>query len=603
MKRILGRVLFVLLVFCLVLGTAVGATIILPLEQVKPGMKGIGRTVFEGTKIEEFEAEILGVLPNFQPHKNLILARLKGRGLETTGVISGMSGSPVYVDGKLIGAIAYSFPFAKEAVAGITPIGEMLSIPESGGAAPSSLLPQLALRERVCTADLLEVAKTLWPQGDVSSSGDQAFSPIAVPLVFSGFSGHAFEMSKPFFSRLGFRPVRGGVSSQKPEALKPPELSMREGDPVGVDLITGDLNLSAVGTVTYVDGAKVLAFGHPFYNLGAVDYSMSKVSIVTVVPSLESSFKMATTDVIVGRFSQDRTSGVLGEVGKTADLIPVNLKLADALGKTKEYKIKIVRDKILSPALVNMAVSSILAGESRALGNLSLDFTGDVYLDNGLSVHVEDLFSGNFDSSLTNLSGLMAAVVYYLTNNEFKDIGIHRIDLDVKAAEEARFSSLEKVWLDKYEASPGEPIQVKISIRTFKEESISQDVTIVTPHLPPGTEFQLAIGDAASMHQIETAQFRVQDFVPRSLSQLIRILNSLRKNDRIYFKILAPKPGIFLKGEEMPNLPPTMKSMFASPRAAASGPTELNKSTLSEYQLPLPYVFKGLAIIPIKVKK
>ncbi len=171
MKRNFGRVLFVLLVFCLVLGTAVGATIILPLEQVKPGMKGIGRTVFEGTKIEEFEAEILGVLPNFQPHKNLILARLKGRGLETTGVISGMSGSPVYIDGKLIGAIAYSFSFAKEAVAGITPIGEMLSIPESGGAAPSSLLPQLALKERVSVADLLEVAKTLWPQGDGSSSG------------------------------------------------------------------------------------------------------------------------------------------------------------------------------------------------------------------------------------------------------------------------------------------------------------------------------------------------------------------------------------------------------------------------------------------------
>ena len=252
---------------------------------------------------------------------------------------------------------------------------------------------------------------------------------------------------------------------------------------------------------------------------------------------------------------------------------------------------------------MNLAVSSLITGEERAYGYLSLDFDGDIYLDRGASIHLEDLFSGNYDTSATSLSGLLAAVVYYLGNNEFRDVGIFRIDLNVRAAEEPRLCALEKVLLDKYEVSPGEKIEIKVYYRTFKEETLVENVTFVAPALPAGTEFQIVVGDAATMQQTERSQYRVQDFVPRSLSQLIRILSDLRKNNRIYFKILAPKPGIFLKGEEMPNLPPTLKSMFTSPRASASAPMDLTRSTLSEYQLPVPYVFRGGAVIPVKIRK
>jgi hypothetical protein len=232
-----------------------------------------------------------------------------------------------------------------------------------------------------------------------------------------------------------------------------------------------------------------------------------------------------------------------------------------------------------------------------------LELDGDIYLDNGMSVHLEDFFSSNFDNSVINISNLLTAVVYLLTNNEFRDLGIHRIDLAIDASEELKLSHLEKVWLDKYEVSPGERIKIKVYSRTFRGESIVQTVEIGAPSLPSGSEFSLVIGDAESMHQIEMSQYKTEAFMPRSLEQLIRLLSNLRKNNRIYFKIIASKPGLFLKGEEMPNLPPSMKAMFSSPRAAASYPTELNKSTLSEYQLPLPYVFKGAAVIPIKIKK
>jgi len=583
-----------------------GSVPILPLDQVKAGMKGKGRSVFGEGRIEEFEVEILGVLRNIGPKRNIILAKLKGDILDYAGVIEGMSGSPVYVDGKLIGAVAYSFgSFVKEPIAGITPISEMLSIPERK-APQSSFLPQVPFKKHLSLEELFEINRDLFLSRLTYHSDGKTLAPLSVPLVFSGFSSHAFERARPFFSKLGFTPIRGTPTGQALEKISAPDLSLQEGDPVAIQLISGDMDLSAVGTVTHIDGSKILAFGHSIYNLGTVDYAMTKAKVITVVPSLSTSFKIAATDALIGRFSQDRDSGLLGEIGKMPRLIPINVQLMNPQGNIKDFKLKVVDDKILTPFLVNVSVGSILTAEERMLGNLSLEFRGNIYLESEKSVPsilIEDLFSGQFNTSITDISSLLSSVVYFLINNEFEDIGIHRIDLAIQTSEQAKFSYLEKVLLDRYEASPGERIQIKVYYRTFRGESVLQEVGILAPPLPPGSEFKLVIGDAQSMHQVEMSQYRVTAFVPRSLAQLIRILSNLRKNNRIYFKIIASKPGLFLKGEEMPNLPPTMKSMFSSPRAAASAPTELDESTLNEYQLPIPYVFKGKAVIPIKIRK
>jgi len=604
MRIKLGRIFSVLIIIFLGLGRIEASDLTLPLDQVKAGMKGKGKTVFEENKIEEFDVEILGILHNVEPKKSIIIAKLNSNVLDKSGVIQGMSGSPVYVGGKLVGAVAYNFgSFAKEAVVGITPIEEMLAI-SGKGLAKSSFSSRLPITKSLSLDELFELDKEFFLAKSSFISEGQTISPIVVPLIFNGFSSLVFERARPFFSNLGFSPVRGGPSGQSLEKISVPDLSLQGGDPVAVQLVEGDLSVAAVGTVTYVDGNRVLAFGHPAYNLGAVDYAMAKAKVITVVSSLATSFKLAYPDFIVGRFSQDRASGLLGEIGKFPQLIPVNIKIMDEGGAAKDFKIKIVKDQILTPLLVNLSLMNVFSAEERAIGDLSLELNGNIYLDyEGLSVHLEDFFSGNLDTSVTNISNLLTAVVYLLTNNEFRDLGIHRIDLAVRASEEVKFSYLEKVWLDKYEASPGERIQIKVYCRTFRGESVLQQVEIYAPNLPSGSEFQLIVADAESMHRIEMNQYRVGAFLPRSLNQLIRILSNLRKNNRIYFKIIASKPGLFLKGEEMPNLPPTMKSMFSSPRAAASYPTELNKSTLSEYQLPIPYVFKGAAIIPIKIKK
>jgi len=603
MRKKFGLFFSVLLIMNLGLAGVETSVLTLPLDQVKAGMKGKGKTVFQESKIEDFDVEILGVLYNVEPKKSIIIAKLNSNILEKNGVIQGMSGSPIYVEGKLVGAVAYSMgAFSKEAIVGITPIGEMLAI--SGKELPkSSFSSRLSVRKYLSLEELFELNKDFFHPRSSFTSEDQTISPLLVPLIFNGFSPRVFEAAKPFFVKFGFNPIRGGSSGQSLEKISIPDLSLQSGDPVAIQLVEGDMSVGAVGTVTYVDGNRVLAFGHPIYNLGTVDYAMTKAKVITVVPNLSTSFKLAAPDALVGRFYQDRSSGLLGELGKFPLLVPVNIKIFDEGGGIRDFKIKVVKDQILTPFLVNVSVMNILSSEERAVGDLSLELDGDVYLDNGMSVHLEDFFSSNFDNSVRDISNLLTAVVYLLTNNEFKDLSIHRVDLSIGAFEALKLCYLEKVWLDKYEASPGERIQIKVYYRTFRGESILQTVEIYAPSLPSGSEFHLVIGDAEAMHQIEMSQYRMEALMPRSLEQLVRILSNLRKNNRIYFKIIASKPGLFLKGEEMPNLPPSMKSMFSSPRAAASYPTELNKSTLSEYQLPLPYVFKGAAVIPIKIKK
>jgi hypothetical protein len=583
-------------------GAAGAATLTMPLRDVKPGQVGKARSVFAGNAIEESDVEILGVINNVQPQRSLILARLRGPIVDQAGVVQGMSGSPVFIDGKIIGAVAYSFPYAKEAIAGITPIEEMLAIADR--ATPRTAPPlSLSLTSRPSLDDLLEQNPALLPAESPIIADGQTARRLRLPLVLSGFSTRALERVRPSLERMGFAPCLGGTSAQARDAVLAGDQTLREGDAVGIQLVGGDMDASAVGTVTYVDGSRVLAFGHPFYNLGSVDYPMTRVRVLAVVPSLESSFKLAETEDLIGAFSQDRSAGALGEIGKMPRLLPVNLRVEEEDRPVREFKLRVVNDKLLGPAFLNMTLSSLLTGEERSYGDLTLEFAGDVYLDNGMAVHLEDLFSGNLDSSATDVSGMVAAVVYLLSNNEFKDLGIHRIDLAVRPSDRLRQATLERVWLDKYEVAPGERIQIKVYLRGLREETRVEEVQVQAPSLPAGSEFQLIVADAASMQLVEASQYKTREFVPRSLGQLVRLLNNIRKNNRIYFKIVASKPGLFLRGEELPNLPPSLKAMFASPRAAASAPTELTRSSLSDYQLPVPFVFKGAALIPVQIRK
>ncbi len=574
-----------------------------PLNQVKAGLKGKARSVFHGSTIEEFDVEILGVVTNPNPKRSIIIARLSGHpALAGSGVIAGMSGSPVYIDGQILGAIAYGFPYSKEPIAGITPIGEMLAVAAEPAAPGGLTRPAAPFNPSMTVDDLLAAQRPSLEERPSFFREGAALTPLRVPLLFSGFPSRVLDAARRIFGPLGFQPAAAGgqLAADKPLVA---DLSLREGDAVALQLITGDLDVSAVGTVTYVDGDKILAFGHPLYNLGSVSYGMAKAKVITVVPTLDNPFKMAVAGSPVGSFAQDRSAGALGFLGRAPRTVPLNINLIGDGGALREFKLNLTADKLLTPLLMNMAVSAILTGENRSQGDLTLELEGDLYLEGGTSVHLADMFSGNLDAAATDLSGLATAVTYFLTNNEFGDVGLNRIDLNVRVVEQIKRAQLERVWLDKYEVAPGESISIRLFYRGYRGETQMEELPFTAPRLPAGAEFQLVIGDAASMAQVEAGQYRAQGVMPRSLPQLIRLLSSLRKHNRIYFKILASKPGLFLRGEELPNLPPSLKSMFLSPRAMASSPMELNTSTLSEYQIPVPFVFNGLAIIPVRIRK
>ncbi|MCP2599052.1 hypothetical protein NLB65_01160, partial [Candidatus Aminicenantes bacterium AC-335-B20] len=555
-------------------------------------------------KIEEFEVEIIGVLRNFAPNKNLILGRIKGPFFEKTGVIAGMSGSPIYVNDKIIGAIAYHFPFSKEAVAGITPIEEMIEISKKKTSKTLPSLGYLPVQDMITAGNFKKILNNLFLKKAKTFYSNSIVTPAIIPLVFSGFSPQVVEKHRNLFKNLGLEPIMGGSVQRKPSIRRfsLEDIKLREGEPVAIQLITGDLEVSGVGTVTYVDGSRVLAFGHPFFNLGTVEYLMSKAEVLTVVPSLESSFKLANTGDIVGKFTQDRFSGLLGEIGKMPYLVPLNIEIKNAGKSSKSFHLKFINDKILTPTFIYIALQNLVVDVGRSIGNLSLAFNGDIYLDNGKSVHLEDLFSGSLDSSAEEFSNLIAAVVYYLVNNQFKEVKIHKIDIKASCEEDLNVGYLEKVFIDKFEARPGDILSIKIYTRTSKGKLVENRVNLQVPYLPPGTEFNILIGDSRSIFQIESAQYRKRYFMPRSLDQLIRLLNNLRKNNRIYFKLFTSKKGIFLNGEEMPNLPPLIQRMLLSPRASSS-PSITSFSTIKEYQLPVPFVFNGSTIIPIKVKE
>src|SRR5688572_27179297 len=371
-------------------GMSSGATTpIMPIDEVRPGMIGVGRTVFQGADLADFKVHIIGVLRNVQgPRRDLILARLEGGPLAQTGVAAGMSGSPVYVDGRLIGAVSYSIgAFSKEPIAGITPIQEM----KDATSMSRTRIAQQARIELPVTRESLTAALTaayarLAPfaarPADVQSIGLPATAgaqlgammrPISTPLLMAGFEPEVAEMIGGGFRDSGFSPVITGGTSAGTEAPTGP---LREGDAIGVSLIGGDLEMGATGTVTHIDGDRVYAFGHPFYNLGPTEFPMTRAYVYTVLPSLASSFKLSTTGEVLGTFLQDRATAIAGRLGPGPRTIPITLTLESPRGAPRTFNFGVVNDQLFTPLMTYAAILNTLGSYERQNGVASYRVRG-----------------------------------------------------------------------------------------------------------------------------------------------------------------------------------------------------------------------------------
>ena len=586
---------FLIFVFSIILTSNLFSGVpVFPLKDVKSGLIGKGKTVFQGRKVEEFDVEVLGILKNPIPGKNLIIARLKGDTIQKTNVIQGMSGSPVYVEGKFLGTISYAFPWSTEPIAGITPAEDIFSIPKTTSP-PSSTYSFIPFKKTLTLSEIEKIASFL----NVSSSLKGIFHGTPVLTNFLNSS----SLIKSVFSWMGlssfaFLPVEQG---EKPGGR------FMEGDPIAVQLIKGDWDLSAVGTVSYVDGDSFYAFGHPLFNLGPVDFPVAKAEIITVVPNQEASFKLATIGESVGRLIQDRYSGIYGKIGESPNLIPLKIEIDKGKSGKRELKFEIVNQRFLSPILILLSIYNSLLSEflgneleePNFHGDITISLEGEVSISEGRNVKIEDYFSG--ESALLDTSILPTAVVYYLLNNEFERVKVQDIKLKISLLENFDSVSIERIWVDRNEVEPDKNVNMKVFLKTWRGKERVEEVSIPIPKLRKGEEIEVIIADAESMYNLEVKAYR-GGVMPGSMEQLIRALNNLRKNNRIYFKIRIPNEASFLKGEELSSVPLFFKSVIGSSRVSSS-PIPVTSSTLKEYQYPIDKVVKGFKVVKLKIKE
>jgi hypothetical protein len=549
------------------------ASELLSVDQVRPGMEGVGRTVFEGARIDEFGVRILGVLDNaIGPKQSMILAQLEGGPLAKTGVIAGMSGSPVYIDGKLVGAVAYAFPFGKEAIAGITPIAEMLEAtrvetPRAASARfPRTLGPgglAAPLDREAVAAIFQRPSHSIVPgafRGEALPSrlAGAALTPLALPLVFSGFDPTTFQWARDVFSSMGFTPVLGAASSSS-DGLEPlPDV--KPGAAVGVSLIEGDLELSATGTITHIDEGRVYAFGHPFYNLGPTRFPMKKAYVYSVFPSIQTSWKIAAVRDVIGTVEQDRTTAIAGRLGAAPPMIATQVTLRSQRSGERIFRFRLVKDELFTPMLAYVSVLSVLQGHERAFGTTTLRLDARLTLEGGREIRVQDVFAATQPAQ--RAAALLAGPLALLASNDFQQVAVETIDITVEAEEENRSATVVRAWADHgTRLKPGTTGTVKVVLRTHRGGFVTHSLSLPIPiSAPPGT-YELLLGDAATFNAIEQREMQ-QAFVPRDLPQLLHALNELRSGDRIYARLTRPGRGAIVGGTYLPGLPSSVLSVL-----------------------------------------
>ncbi len=558
-----------------VLAPAADEADVMPLSDVRPGMHGVGRTVFEGARVDEFGVKVLGVLENaIGPRQSLILARLEGGPLAETGVISGMSGSPVFIDGRLVGAVAYSFPFGKEPIAGITPITEMIDATRTPAPRAASArfhaatspqaLPAPLDRASLAAALLRPFRSAVPPIPSLAaplpaSAAGATLVPLALPLVFSGFEPSAFDFVRGAFVALGFSPVMGGGAGA---ATVGPVPALAPGAAVGVSLIEGDLDLSATGTVTRIDADRVYAFGHPFYNLGPTQFPLKKAWVYSVFPSLQASWRIATTAEPVGTMDQDRTTAIAGRLGKTPRMIPVEVRLRAPRASERTFRFRMVDDELFTPLLAYVSLISVLQGHERAVGAATLRIEARLALVGGREIRLRDVVAT--DRPAEHASAALAAPLALLVGNDFEKVTIERVDVTVDAEETLRTATIVRAWVDAPQPlRAGTDAPVHVQLRTHRGETLDETLPLTIPADAPDGSYSLLVSDAATMDAIEQREMR-QPFLPRDVAQLVRALNKLRAGNTVYARLTRPGPGAIVGGEYLPALPGSVLSVLGS---------------------------------------
>jgi len=603
-QRTIRVILLAAFTVCVAAGAFAADT--MPLSQVRKGMRGYGLTVFEGSKLEKFDVEIIGVLNNIGPNQNLILAKIDAPEVKRAGVIAGMSGSPIFIDGKVIGALAYSWQFAKEPVAGVTPIEEMLKIAEAGSRSAGALIaatPRMsgaAMLKSIIDGKTSEAFDTMLGglAGASRASTMNGAMPIAVPLSMTSFSPDTFGRFAKYFDSMGFVGVPSGATSSSVKATPTASKQFTPGDAVGAVLLRGDFNMAATGTVSYVDGDRVYAFGHPFLDMGEVTFPMAKAEIVGVLPSLATSFKFSNGGDIVGAFRQDRSTGIMGRLGDSADMIPIDVTV-DGSGPIKNYHIDVVRHSQLSPLIMAMAADSVVANAQRAAGERTVMLESEIRLKGfDQPIVLREGWAGA--QARQAIPAYLAVVVGYLMSNEFRPADIDGVKIHLRHDDNLKIAKLVEASMESPKAriSPGDTIKVRTVLRPYRGEPFTETFEVRIPDdQPPGNAYIL-VGSGSLLNQVD---FGLVPPDPRTLEQVIGVLARLRPSTDLTLGVYSSSEGAVTAGVYLPNLPPTMRAVVSNDTSnGAQAPVRYHPS--EHLARSLGYIVDGVLKIDLDVK-
>jgi hypothetical protein len=565
----------------------------IPVSQIHAGMRGVAYTVFQGTEPESMGIEVLGVLKNANgPKGDIILVRLSGTKAEYTGVVAGMSGSPVYLDGKLAGALAFRIgEFSKEPIAGVTPISEMLEI----NAMDTSPMPgPIEAKAGVVTA-----GKTSSP-GIVDTpvaNFANYLKPIETPLVFNGFSEDSVRLFAPQFAAAGIVPVMGvgSVSDAKqPEPVVP-------GSAISAVLVRGDMDITATCTVTYMDSAHLLACGHPLLQFGLVDLPMTKAEVLATLPSPLNAFKIVNATEPIGSFVQDRHNGILGEFGKKPDMIPVTLNIHGGVSP-KEFHYEILNNARLSPVAVMATVFNALRGVNEYGDETTYRMTGGIAVEGFPQVGLEDMFAaadgGQPAAAMASLAiGERFGRIY---DNPYSIPEIRGVHLDFEVSHERRWARIESARTDGTEARPGDDISVEVMLRPYRGDGIVKHIPIRIPSSTSKGPLRILVSDGDSLDHLHRG-FPISSS-RLDLASTIAVLNKQHVNNRVYVSLLEADPEAVIADKVMPTLPVSimnvMEGMRGTQDMVVSGESSVNEAATA----PLDYVVAGAQVLTINIR-
>jgi hypothetical protein len=590
-----------------------GKTLIMRLTDIKPGMKATAWTVFQGSVPEAVPIEIVGRLKNvWGPNQDIIVGKMGGKAVRTN-VAGGMSGSPVYIGDKLIGAVALRMSvFSPDAICGITPIELMLEINDFDKTKPTDArTPDKAIRAAEVTVpgDFLTQA--------VAAGGSsmalppvQSMVPIETPLILSGFKEATLRDFSPIFQQMGITAVQSGAAGNETHTNKPApgwEQSLNPGETVGGVLVNGDMSVSGIGTVTYNDGRRVLAFGHPFFNLGPVDMPMSKGEVVMTLASAFQPNKMANATEIVGALHQDRHSGIMGVLGATSDMIPVTMRVRsldekEAVRSEKDFHFNVFVHQKWTPYLMMLTLYNSLSELNEFADEATYRLTGKVQMNGQPDISLATMqASGEMPMPAPMaLAGWWGDKFNRLYLNNVKTPDLKSVNVTVDLLPERRVAAIENAWVANADVRPGEEVPVKVFLRPYRGGTIQKEFTVKIPDGIAKGDHRIVLSDADTANRMQNMAGQMNRFL--DLPQTVSLLNQERSNNKLYISLVESSPTAYYDDKTLPSLPSSVLNVMQAGRASNRSLFTSPETAAEQKALPFEYVVSGSYSLRIHVK-